>query len=167
VDFFPQGEVKWTMPATLQLLRVRPSNGLCVVLTGPLISWYMHWSPEARRTLPCRLLNCPLCALGAPRRALSYCSVLHYARSVTGSVWKPAVLEVPWSTGKVIAGMRGKRVMLRREAQCAQVQIGTFSVEDPVPTSTGFDIVPELARMWRLPVNTQLCLVGNLGPSMD
>jgi hypothetical protein len=92
-------EVQWIDASLVPLVRVKGKYQLAVVVTGPVMSFYMHWNPVLNRTQPCVLHECQGCSDFQPKRPLSYCSSMIYRVANSVSEWRPAILEVPWATG--------------------------------------------------------------------
>jgi len=152
--------ITWTTPMSTPLVRVRAGRAQCVCVTGRQISWFVHWSPADKRTLPCLQFNCPLCKNAIPRRPLSYFSVMHW-RMVGGAfAWSKAVLELPLNAGFTVAQLIGRVIQLRRDRAFGPVLIGTYDSEPQAPAAEPFDVLPVLLGLWRLPVNSALALVG-------
>lgn len=161
------GEVKWSNPQNIPLLRCSRKSQLAVVPTGAGVGVYVHWARELARTQPCLIHLCPWCPNGDPRRPLSYIPVMAFTTKGGEAGWRRAILEVPHSTGKVLSGMLGKVVALRRDREFGPVMIGTFFFEcDPVPVEK-FDMWPLLLNLWRIQPGQAIALIGNLGPSRD
>ena len=154
-DPFPGAQQSW--PSTL--LRVKGTAPTHVQVANPVYSWWMHWAADIARTVPCLLSTCENCKRCSPRRPLSYCGVLHYRFSGDGMKWARQTLELPFSTGIALHGLRGRTVGLRRIRPHGPVQIDFFAPKEKPPIVEPWDIVPGLSNMWRLPQGCQLALV--------
>jgi len=141
------------------LIRVKGSVSLPICPCGPVHTWLMHWCQVDRRTVPCIMSGCPHCADFQQRRPLSYMAVQHYVPRDIRLLWLPAILEVPFSTGIELAGMRGMKLGLKRMTPMGKVIIGAFSTTIEPPKIEPFNILPSLFRLWRMPTNAQLRLL--------
>lgn len=161
-----KGEVAWLATESLALLRVRPGRPLSIYVTGPVVSYYMHWSREESRTMPCFVCNCPRCLRGDSRRALSYCRVMHFTMYAGQYQWLPAILEIPYSNRAALCSMLGCVVAVKRDRKFGPVSVGKFSIEQPAPKPIAYPLVETLMRMWRVADHQQLALVGDLGTAI-
>lgn len=162
-----EAKIEWRSPAGLPLLRIRAGRQHTVTLGCQHEDCYVHWVPEIARTMPCVLGSCVACVALSPRRAMTYAACLHWRMHGEKFSWCPALLEVPWTTGKMLLELPREPLALRRERPNGPVNVGKFLFDMSKPVFDGFDVLPVLFGMWRLPASTMLARVGNLGPAAD
>lgn len=142
------------------LIRVRGLLSLPILPLGNVHTWLMHWDHTDQRTMPCVMNGCDYCRRFVTRRPMSYQAVAHLVHGGESARWVPSILEVPLSTGMELNDKRGLMIGLKRQRARGPILIGSFTTTSPYPTVDGFDIVPPLMRLWRLPGNAQLRLLN-------
>lgn len=162
-----QPKIEWRASEAIELVRVRAGRHVTAMVGGMVASYYVHWVVDQKRTQACVLGNCPHCRAFIPRRPMTYCEAMTFRLRGETFQWLPAILEVPWAAGVTLGQMGKKVVALKRERACGPVNIGTFLFDHGCPNQVHFELVPHLMRMWGIPPQTQLALVGNLGPDND
>lgn len=159
-------DIRLTVGTYRPLIRVRGSHSVPLVPLGPVFTWLVHWSAQDLRTMPCLMSGCTHCADFCSRRPMSYLAVAQYTHRSEGPAWTPAILEVPLTTGLELLDHSGRPVGLKRITPKGRVIIGTFQPSIPLPLFKAFDILPSLARMWRLEPGQQLRLLDPAQLSM-
>jgi hypothetical protein len=139
------------VPRSWRLVRVKGKTPTIVVLSGLGTHVWMHWDDWARRTQPCLSGACHSCDEGFPRRPLSYLPVYQQGEGHGGISWLRAVLEVPLRTGMRLQDLQGRAVSLRRRSTCGLIEFATLTLRTGPPSTAGWDILPQLQSLWRIP----------------
>jgi len=143
------------------LLRVKGQTPSIVFPVGLVHSYCMHWCPDIARTQPCIRGACPYCEDGLPQRPISYVAVFHWRLYGATWGWFRSLLEVPLSTGLRLTDLPSRVLSLRRRRVFGPIDVETVTSKPPPPVPEGWDILPQLLRLWRLPRTCQFTLVSD------
>jgi hypothetical protein len=152
----PTGEIAWTSPVTVPIVRVRPGRQIAVLRTGPFLNAWMHWRTDIARTQPCIRPRCDACLVPCPRRVLSYVPCMVWSAYRQSFAWQKGILELPLNTAAKLEQGNFEVVALSRPKKFGPVLIGSFKDKIDVPKPETFDHIQMLRCLWRLTDEEQL-----------
>lgn len=145
--------IRWAATPTprdwVPILSPKLNKTLQVVLAGPVIGVWTHWSRETGQSMPCQEGTCVLCSMQKPRWKGFASAYLRNGRRVVVEATHGVVQQNPDLLTDDLVGheVRFERRGPRPNASVYLVRLGLFIDHAKVVT---FDPRPHLVRMWGL-----------------